>query len=177
MVKLSIHFALLAKKEETSHSSLAGILILTSNRVGIFDEAFKSRIQLNLHYKNLDRNQRLQIWDNFLQRMERNETERAAAAAAAAKGERKKAEEVLGFGINAVEIRQKLEDLADADLNGCQVRNAISTARQYATYLRAPLAYVHLEAVINEAKKFDQYLYAVNRSFTADEIQRDKRER
>lgn len=141
--------------------------------MGIFDEAFKSRIQLNLHYKNLDRDQRLQIWDNFLQRMERNEAERAAAV----KAERKKAEEVQGFGINAVEIRQKLEDLADADLNGRQIRNAISTARQYATYLRAPLAYVHLEAVINEAKKFDQYLYAVNRSFTADEIQRDKRER
>ena len=30
-----------------------GILILTSNRVGTFDEAFKSRIQLSLHYENL----------------------------------------------------------------------------------------------------------------------------
>lgn len=29
------------------------ILILTSNRVGTFDEAFKSRIQLSLHYDNL----------------------------------------------------------------------------------------------------------------------------
>ncbi|KAI1061472.1 hypothetical protein LB506_011912 [Fusarium annulatum] len=38
-----------------------GIFILTSNRVGIFDEAFKSRIQLNLRYKNLDRDQRRQI--------------------------------------------------------------------------------------------------------------------
>ena len=30
-----------------------GILILTSTRVGTFDEAFKSRIQLTLRYKNL----------------------------------------------------------------------------------------------------------------------------
>ncbi|KAI8932326.1 hypothetical protein NX059_010520 [Plenodomus lindquistii] len=30
-----------------------GILILTSNRVGTFDEAFKSRIQLSLHYDDL----------------------------------------------------------------------------------------------------------------------------
>ncbi|KAI1144801.1 hypothetical protein F4825DRAFT_467828 [Nemania diffusa] len=43
-----------------------GILILTSNRVGTFDEAFKSRIQLALHYKNLSENQRSQIWSNFL---------------------------------------------------------------------------------------------------------------
>ena len=27
-----------------------GILILTSNRIGTFDEAFKSRVQLAIHY-------------------------------------------------------------------------------------------------------------------------------
>jgi len=43
-----------------------GILILTSNRVGTFDEAFKSRIQLALHYKNLDTFQQKKIWRNFL---------------------------------------------------------------------------------------------------------------
>ncbi|CAN9266537.1 unnamed protein product [Alternaria alternata] len=32
-----------------------GILILTTNRVGTFDEAFKSRVQLALHYPPLDR--------------------------------------------------------------------------------------------------------------------------
>lgn len=47
----------------------SGILILTSNRVRHFDEAFKSRIQLALHYKNLDQRQRRQIWRNFLQRL------------------------------------------------------------------------------------------------------------
>ncbi|KAH8602367.1 P-loop containing nucleoside triphosphate hydrolase protein [Bisporella sp. PMI_857] len=31
-----------------------GILIITSNHVGTFDEAFKSRIQLALHYPKLD---------------------------------------------------------------------------------------------------------------------------
>ncbi|OBT88775.1 hypothetical protein VE02_02394 [Pseudogymnoascus sp. 03VT05] len=38
-----------------------GILILTSNRVGTFDEAFKSRIQLALHYDSLSYSQRKQI--------------------------------------------------------------------------------------------------------------------
>ena len=42
-----------------------GILILTSNRVGTFDEAFKSRIQVALHYTNLDRVARKKIWKNF----------------------------------------------------------------------------------------------------------------
>jgi AAA+ superfamily predicted ATPase len=47
-----------------------GILILTSNRVGTFDEAFISRIQLALHYPDLGPLQRRQIWQNFVERLE-----------------------------------------------------------------------------------------------------------
>src|SRR6202043_2614411 len=52
-----------------------GILILTSNRVGTFDEAFKSRIQLSLHYDNLTRPQRSKIWKNFLNRLKQMDKE------------------------------------------------------------------------------------------------------
>ena len=44
-----------------------GILILTTNRIGTFDEAFKSRIQLALHYPPLDRDGRWEVWRNFVQ--------------------------------------------------------------------------------------------------------------
>ena len=37
------------------------ILILTSNLVGVFDEAFKSRIQVALHYEKLNRSARRRI--------------------------------------------------------------------------------------------------------------------
>ncbi|KFY82415.1 hypothetical protein V498_08592, partial [Pseudogymnoascus sp. VKM F-4517 (FW-2822)] len=43
-----------------------GILILTTNRVGTFDEAFKSRIQLAIHYPALDEKGRWEIWSNFI---------------------------------------------------------------------------------------------------------------
>ena len=46
-----------------------GILILTSNRVGTFDEAFKSRLQLALHYENLKLKDRRKIWENFIKRL------------------------------------------------------------------------------------------------------------
>jgi hypothetical protein len=39
---------------------------VTSNRVGIFDEAFKSRIQVSLHYEDLTKNARRTIWNNFI---------------------------------------------------------------------------------------------------------------
>ncbi|KAM0388622.1 hypothetical protein ACHAQC_009659 [Fusarium culmorum] len=140
-----------------------GILILTSNRVGIFDEAFKSRIQLNLRYKTLDGAQRKQIWKNFFIRLRRLEQENGTTGGS--------------YGANVDEMMGKLDDLAEANLNGRQIRNAVSTARQLARYQKEPLSYKHLTAVINEAKKFDEYLLELNRSYTADEIQRDKGER
>ncbi|EGU88897.1 hypothetical protein FOXB_00555 [Fusarium oxysporum f. sp. conglutinans Fo5176] len=141
-----------------------GILILTSNRVGIFDEAFKSRIQLNLRYRNLDRDQRLQIWKNFFIRLRRLEEASTRHSG-------------LSYGAKVDEMLDKLDELAEANLNGRQIRNAVSTARQLARYQKEPLSYKHLTVVINEAKKFDEYLLELNRTYTADEIQRDKGER
>lgn len=46
-----------------------GILVLTSNREGTFDEAFKLRIQLALHYEALNLAQRHQIWENFIRHL------------------------------------------------------------------------------------------------------------
>ncbi|KAF5253481.1 hypothetical protein FANTH_1552 [Fusarium anthophilum] len=142
-----------------------GILILTSNRVGIFDEAFKSRIQLNLRYRNLDHDQRLQIWENFFTRLRRLEKEALRTYSG------------LSYGANVDEMLSKLDELAKANLNGRQIRNAVSTARQLARYKKEPLSYKHLTVVINEAKKFDEYLLELNDTFTADDLQRHKGER
>ncbi|KAK0615070.1 hypothetical protein B0T17DRAFT_602173 [Bombardia bombarda] len=48
-----------------------GILILTTNRVGTFDEAFKSRIHLALRYLPLDEEQRVEIRRNFIHMLSR----------------------------------------------------------------------------------------------------------
>lgn len=148
-----------------------GILILTSNRVGILDEAFKSRIQLNLRYKNLEWDQRLQIWNNFLKRLQRLEKERLETV-----GQMVRAPDP-GYGINFEEISSKVEVLAKAELNGRQIRNTISTARELATYQRQPMGYEHLKTVMKEAEKFDEYLVELNGYYTEEQIQRDKQTR
>ncbi|KAG6354986.1 hypothetical protein INS49_004067 [Diaporthe citri] len=148
-----------------------GILILTSNRVGILDEAFKSRIQLNLRYKTLEWDQRLQIWKNFLERLQRLEQEKLRDVGHVYPGPD------IGYGIKFKEISNEIEVLAKAELNGRQIRNAISTARELATYQREPMGYEHLKTVIKEAEKFDEYLLELNEYYTADQIQRDKKER
>ena len=45
-----------------------GILFLTTNRVGSFDEAFKSRIHMSLYYPPLKRKQTIAIWEMNLDR-------------------------------------------------------------------------------------------------------------
>ncbi|KAF4886196.1 ATPase family AAA domain-containing protein 3 [Colletotrichum fructicola] len=151
-----------------------GILTLTSNRVGTFDEAFKSRIQLNLRYSNLSENQRLQIWTNFINRIE-GLGQRRVADIEKVVAVRQRSQ--VDIGINADEIRMHLRDLAKANLNGREIRNAISTARQLAVFRGEALGYEHIARVIGEARKFDDYLKEVSQGYTADDIRRGTGER
>ena len=126
-----------------------GILVLTSNRVGTFDEAFKSRIQLALHYPDLGPYQRLRIWDNFINRLE-------------------------SFGdddkVDIADLRDHLEDLKEEKMNGRQIRNAITTARQYAGWKGSTLTFEHLKDVIEVSGRFDKYLDKLNGGFTGDQL-------
>ncbi|KAI1740428.1 hypothetical protein F4680DRAFT_419427 [Xylaria scruposa] len=47
-----------------------GILFLTTNRVGAFDEAFVSRINLQVHYPEFSDEDRDKVWDAFFQKLE-----------------------------------------------------------------------------------------------------------
>ncbi|KAF2498989.1 P-loop containing nucleoside triphosphate hydrolase protein, partial [Lophium mytilinum] len=112
-----------------------GILILTSNRIGTFDEAFKSRVQLAMHYPSLDRDGRWQIWSNFLKSMVRE-----------------------GENVNIDEVGDKLDLLARYELNGRQIRNTVNTARQLARYKKETLAYAHFETAIDVTNEFEEYI-------------------
>jgi SpoVK/Ycf46/Vps4 family AAA+-type ATPase len=112
-----------------------GILILTSNRVEAFDEAFKSRVQLAMHYPPLDPDGRWQIWRDFLTSVVED-----------------------GGHVNEKEIRDKLDLLARSELNGRQIRNTVNTARQLALYKKETLAYKHFEQAIDVTNEFEEYI-------------------
>ncbi|KAI6086339.1 P-loop containing nucleoside triphosphate hydrolase protein [Hypoxylon rubiginosum] len=135
-----------------------GIMILTSNRVGTFDEAFKSRIQLSLHYENLNKSRRRKIWKNFLDRLSDLQEKRTSNKE--------------DFGIDFEDINDHLQELSNYELNGRQIRNAITTARQLAKFKRETMSYAHLKHVINVASKFDTYLEKLN-GFSSDDIARE----
>lgn len=154
-------------------SAWPGILILTSNRVGTFDEAFKSRIQLSLQYENLSLSQRYKIWENFINRLEsfeqsphhpnHSETDSWSQPPAP-----------LNLTVNVSELRENISALARYNMNGREIRNAVTTARQWALHKRKAMGIVELMHVISLADKFDAYLREVNENVDRDTIARDQ---
>ncbi|KAK3898553.1 P-loop containing nucleoside triphosphate hydrolase protein [Staphylotrichum tortipilum] len=129
-----------------------GILILTSNRVGRFDEAFKSRIQLSLHYTQLDISQRRKIWRNFIKRLQILDKD----------------------NIDIDDLNDHIEDLVKWEMNGREIRNVITTARQLSRYRKTTLRYALLQHVINITGKFEEYLRKVKEGMTDEELARDE---
>ncbi|KAL2270781.1 hypothetical protein VTJ83DRAFT_152 [Remersonia thermophila] len=84
----------------------SGILFLTTNRVTAFDDAFKSRIHIPIRYTDLTTESRRAIWRNF-----------------------------CNLVPGGVDIDDKgLDKLAESDLNGRQIKNAVKAAESLAAF-------------------------------------------
>ncbi|KAG6368823.1 hypothetical protein INS49_003039 [Diaporthe citri] len=158
-----------------------GILILTTNRVGTFDEAFKSRILLSLHYEKLTIGQRRKIWRGFINHLEDTHVpgggkdvgreHNGGSSTAAANSLRRNSQNDMHH-IDYQEIRDSLDELANHELNGRQIRNIITTARQLAKFRKTTLDYGLLDEVIVESRKFDEYFSNLNENQSDEQIAR-----
>jgi AAA+ superfamily predicted ATPase len=83
-----------------------GILFLTTNRVGTFDDAFSSRIHVPIRYKNLTPEARKTIWRTFCDR--------------------------VPGGVDVDE--DGLKALARKNLNGRQIKNIVKAAESMARF-------------------------------------------
>ncbi|CAI7645434.1 unnamed protein product [Penicillium glandicola] len=97
-----------------------GILILTTNRTQNIDPAFESRIHLSLAYKDLDAESRRQVWTQFINR---------------------------SSNIEAFTDEQ-IDQVAELQLNGRQIKNAIKTAGLLAWSKERKLRYDDLKMVL-----------------------------
>ncbi|KAI0139830.1 AAA family ATPase [Xylariaceae sp. FL1272] len=122
-----------------------GILILTTNRVGTFDEAFKSRIQLSIHYPPLNLQSRVEIWLNFFSAMKHDGNADIAG------------------------LKRKAEFLGRYRINGRQIRNTVKSAKQLAYYKKEKLNYSHFDRVIRIADEFDRYIERAHGGNTDEE--------
>jgi SpoVK/Ycf46/Vps4 family AAA+-type ATPase len=85
-----------------------GILFLTTNRVGTFDEAFLSRIDVPIYFSALTEQNRLQIWQNLFTKLEKERTDKIRVSA---------------------DVRYYIKedrDLQDLKWNGREIRSGLS---------------------------------------------------
>lgn len=138
----------------------SGILFLTTNRVGLFDPAFRSRIHISLYYPGLQKDATVQIWKMHLGRTQE------------IKGEKFKirTKEILKF---AKEHYMELKKSGSGSWNGRQIRNAFQTAIALAEFeamdknekqgdrhkrTQVELTREHFATVAKASAEFDTYL-------------------
>jgi AAA+ superfamily predicted ATPase len=98
-----------------------GVLVLTTNRMGTLDAAFKSRIHLSLAYEPLTESARRQIWSKLLDQISQHKHDISA-------------EDVVALG--------------SAALNGRDIKNLIRTALLFAQAKGKPLSREHINVVL-----------------------------
>jgi hypothetical protein len=124
-----------------------GILFLTTNRVGDFDEAFKSRIHVTLYYPQLSEDATKNIWQNLINSLERIRPDISLTAAAES------------YILENKEVQR-------TKWNGRQIGNAFQTAVAMAEYEENPLgdktkfqlAAKHFKRVVELSQKFESYM-------------------
>ncbi|TDZ54529.1 ATPase family AAA domain-containing protein 3B [Colletotrichum trifolii] len=123
-----------------------GILFLTTNRVGSFDDAFISRIHVQLYYPDFTDDERQRIWKTFIDKLarERGDTMRLT-----------------------IDAKEYIESMRKQGIkwNGREIRNAFQTAVALAEYDaekdsegRVKVTDNHLRAVVELSKDFKGYL-------------------
>jgi AAA+ superfamily predicted ATPase len=137
-----------------------GILFLTTNRVGTFDDAFLSRIHVAIHYE-FDDKERTLVWKMFFDKLEDDLSDR------------------IEVSESAREFIKHSSDLKNLEWNGREIRNGFQTAvalaeseclRDYeekrhkkdVKRKKAVLKRDHFEQVVAMSKNFRQYLFKVH---------------
>ena len=141
----------------------AGVLILTTNRVGEFDEAFRSRIHVSLYYPRLDEDSTRMIWEVNLRRVKQSREIELDV----------EEDQIKAF---CAKLWAQHADNPGRRWNGRQIKNAFQTAIALANWdfyehrdnepslrgARPVLKASHFEYVAKTSTDFDQYLDEVH---------------
>ncbi|KAF5849405.1 hypothetical protein GGP41_006349 [Bipolaris sorokiniana] len=124
-----------------------GILFLTTNRVGMFDEAFISRINLTIYYPPFSDKARAEVWESFFQKLERER-----------EGE-------IRVHNNTRAYIEECKELKALQWNGREIRNAFQIAVSLAETDEERdnrgcivIKQKHIEATVEMSRSFKKYL-------------------
>ncbi|CAL1710252.1 unnamed protein product [Somion occarium] len=113
-----------------------GILFMTTNRVKAFDEAFLSRIHVALHFQELTKQAKMQVWRAFLAKV-------GVEVTSSGEG-----------GPPGTITEELVGKLSERDINGRQIKNATRTATSLARSRREPLLFTHLVETLDAMDEF-----------------------
>ncbi|KAI4209872.1 MAG: hypothetical protein LQ351_007226 [Letrouitia transgressa] len=115
-----------------------GILFLTTNRVGTFDQAFQSRIHVTLGLPTLDQPRRTEVWSIFLRELAR-------------------AQQLTPDQLAELQA-QVVQSWSGQALNGRQIRNSVRTALLVAEKKKETVGKKHFDTVLRIGKEFENYM-------------------
>ncbi|KPM38461.1 hypothetical protein AK830_g8092 [Neonectria ditissima] len=128
-----------------------GILFLTTNRVGTFDEAFISRIHVQVHYPKFEDEERDRLWDAFFEKLEEDR------------------ETTMRITQSAKDYVQSKE-LRALEWNGREIRNAFQVAVALAEAHghkdkegRVLIKSDHIKATVQMSREFRDYLVKLHK--------------
>lgn len=138
-----------------------GILFLTSNRVGVFDEALKSRLHMALYYPPLEWKYTKRIWETHLKKLTASDLIELDD------------KDIIDYAETFFEDQSKPESTIGPVWNGRQIRNAFQSAVALAGYKhqgthKILLTRDHFEKVSKVSNQFNDYLWSIQCKTDAD---------
>ena len=109
-----------------------GIMFLTTNRVHAFDPAFKSRIHLTIYYPSLCEEFRRELWSNFMTTGIADDVDQS------------------------VQDTAFLNEMAELEFNGRQIRNVVHTAYSLAVSWNEELSENHIRTTLSAMNSFEE---------------------
>ncbi|KAH6854718.1 hypothetical protein B0I37DRAFT_38322 [Chaetomium sp. MPI-CAGE-AT-0009] len=139
-----------------------GILFLTSNRVGVFDEALKSRLHMALYYPPLEWKYTKRIWETHLHKLRNSGLIDLDHR------------DILDYAEDFFEEQQRSGSTIGPVWNGRQIRNAFQSAVALASFRQQGAAHKilllrdHFEKVSRVSNQFNNYLWSIKCRTDAD---------
>ncbi|KAK4141955.1 uncharacterized protein C8A04DRAFT_13674 [Dichotomopilus funicola] len=140
-----------------------GILFLTANRVGVFDEAFKSRIHLPLYYPPLEWKNTKKIWHIHLKKL----VESGLVVV--------DENDILEYAENFFDRQNAKGSTVGPVWNGRQIRNAFQSAVALAGHgsevgagNKIRVTREHFDSVAKVSDHFNRYIYGIKMQTDSD---------
>jgi AAA+ superfamily predicted ATPase len=110
-----------------------GIIFLTTNRINAFDKAVRSRVHMAIQFPKLTAESRRKLWITFITK-------------------------IGGSTVKRWCDDHILDELADREINGRQIKNAVRTAYALAVSEGGELSPHHLRLSLSTITEFDRQL-------------------